>query len=141
LNPKRILTPLDGSESAKHVLDAAISLAKRYGSDLFSVYVLPFPAVQAYQPDRAAKEQMFREAKGFLENYRKSAEQEGLQLKYEILEGNPGSAIVDYAQSEKRKFDLIVIGSRGLGGLKETFLGSVSNYVIHKSRIPVLVVK
>lgn len=141
MNLKRILTPLDGSENSKRALDAAISLSKKYGSDIFAVYVLPFPAVQAYQPDRAAKEQMFKEAKDFLEDYKESAEQKGAHLQYEILEGNPGSAIVDFAQSEKSKIDLIVIGSRGLSGLKETFLGSVSNYVIHKSKIPVLIVK
>jgi len=141
MNLKRILTPLDGSENSKRALDAAISLSKKYGSDIFAVYVLPFPAVQAYQPDMAAKEQMFKEAKDFLEDHKKSAEQNGAHLQYEILEGNPGSAIVDFAQSEKSKIDLIVIGSRGLSGLKETFLGSVSNYVVHKSKIPVLIVK
>jgi len=38
-------------------------------------------------------------------------------------------------------FDLIVIGSRGMGSAKEIFLGSVSNYVLHKSKKPVLIVK
>ena len=38
-------------------------------------------------------------------------------------------------------FDLIVIGSRGMGAIKEFFLGSTSNYVMHKSKKPVLIVK
>jgi len=38
-------------------------------------------------------------------------------------------------------FDIIVIGSRGQSGLKEIFLGSVANAVVHKSKIPVLVIK
>lgn len=138
---KRILTPLDGSENAKRALDAAIALAQKCASDITAVFVLPFPAVQAYQPDRAAKEQIFKEAKGFLEDSKKSAESKGISLQYEILEGNPGSAIVDFSQSPKNKVDLIVMGSRGRGGLKEAFLGSVSHYVMHKSKVPVLVVK
>lgn len=141
MNFKSILTPLDGSENSKRALDAALSLAKKYNSNILAVYVLPFPAVQTYQPDRAAKEQMLKEAKSFLEEYKKNAEQNGINLKYEILEGNPGSAIVDFAQSEKNGVDLIVIGSRGRGGLKGTILGSTSNDVVHKSKIPVFVIK
>ena len=38
-------------------------------------------------------------------------------------------------------FDLIVIGSRGMSATKEFFLGSTSNYVMHKSKKPVLIVK
>ncbi len=138
---KRILTPLDGSENSKRALKTAIALAQKCGSDILAVFVLPFPAVQAYQPDKAAKEQMFKEAKGFLDEFKKSAGLEGISMQYEILEGNPGSAIVDFAQSAKNNVDMIVMGSRGMGGLKEAFLGSVSHHVTQKSKIPVLVVK
>ena len=53
--------------------------------------------------------------------------------------GDGGKRIVDIA--ERKNFDLIVIGSRGMGAAKEIFLGSVSNYVLHKSKKPVLVTK
>ena len=53
--------------------------------------------------------------------------------------GNEDKKIVEIA--EKKNFDLIVIGSRGRGSAKEIFLGSVSNYVLHKSKKPVLIVK
>lgn len=53
--------------------------------------------------------------------------------------GDEGSTIVSFAQ--KNDFDLIVIGSRGMGKLKEVFLGSTSNYVVHSSKIPVTIVK
>jgi nucleotide-binding universal stress UspA family protein len=42
---------------------------------------------------------------------------------------------------KQNKFDLVVIGSRGMGGIKEAFLGSVSNAIVHKSHVSVLVVK
>lgn len=51
---------------------------------------------------------------------------------------NVGAAII--AEAEKNSADLIVVGTRGLGGIKRTVLGSVSDYVVHhSSSIPVLV--
>jgi len=43
--------------------------------------------------------------------------------------------------ANSKKFDIIVIGSRGQSGLKEVFLGSVARAIVHKSKIPVLVIK
>ena len=60
-------------------------------------------------------------------------------FKYKTGGGNTGSEIVKFAKNGK--FDMIVIGARGLGGAKEVFLGSTSNYVMHKTAVPVLVVK
>ena len=56
-----------------------------------------------------------------------------------LLEGRPADKIVEIAKQES--FDLIVIGSRGLGGIKEIFLGSVSDRVADESHCPVLIVK
>ncbi|MFM7797093.1 MAG: universal stress protein, partial [Candidatus Nitrosotenuis sp.] len=52
---------------------------------------------------------------------------------------DPGFSIVNFAKD--KNFDIIIIGARGVGALKEIFLGSVSNYVLHKTSLPVLVVK
>lgn len=52
---------------------------------------------------------------------------------------NIGKTIVDF--SEKNQVDLIVIGSRGPDPEIELFLGSVANYVMNKSKIPVTVIK
>ncbi|KAG6437153.1 hypothetical protein SASPL_102064 [Salvia splendens] len=56
-----------------------------------------------------------------------------------IIEGDPKEMICDLA--EQMQVDLIVIGSRGLGKIKRALMGSVSNYVIHHAKCPVLVVK
>ena len=50
-----------------------------------------------------------------------------------------GGAIVKTAKGIRA--DMIVIGARGLGAAKEKFLGSTSNYVMHKAKMPVLIVK
>jgi len=56
-----------------------------------------------------------------------------------LLEGKPGSTIVEYAN--KHEFDLVVIGSRGLNSLQEFVLGSVSHKVAKRAECPVLIVK
>ncbi len=56
-----------------------------------------------------------------------------------IVHESPSRKIIN--ESKKLQCDLIVIGSRGLGGLKKLILGSVSNYVVNHASIPVLVVK
>lgn len=57
--------------------------------------------------------------------------------KFVSKEGEAGEAIV--AIAEREKANLIVTGTRGMGKLRRTFLGSVSDYVIHHSKCPVLV--
>jgi nucleotide-binding universal stress UspA family protein len=56
-----------------------------------------------------------------------------------MMQGAPAEVILDY--TKKNHNDLIVIGSRGLGGIREFVLGSVSHNVVQHARIPVLVVK
>ena len=47
--------------------------------------------------------------------------------------------IVKFAKS--LNYDIIIIGARGQSGIKDVFLGSVSNYVLHKAKSPVIIVK
>lgn len=53
--------------------------------------------------------------------------------------GDPAQNIVQY--SEEHPTDLIIIGNRGLSGLKKILLGSVSNYVLLRSQVPILIMK
>jgi nucleotide-binding universal stress UspA family protein len=58
-----------------------------------------------------------------------------------IMEGQPGLDVIRVAHNKKNKVDLIVVGSRGRGSAKEIFFGSTSNYILHKAKMPVIVVK
>ncbi|MDE1727542.1 MAG: universal stress protein, partial [Thaumarchaeota archaeon] len=68
------------------------------------------------------------------------ASKKGVKLQYKILQGHVGDALTDFAKSKDHKMNVIVIGGRGMSKI-EVLLGSVTNYVLHKSQIPVLVVK
>ena len=60
-------------------------------------------------------------------------------MKDKIVYGEEGPKIINFATSQS--YDIIIIGSRGMSSLKEAFLGSTSNFVLHKSKVPVLIVK
>ncbi|MGI0060839.1 MAG: universal stress protein [Nitrosotalea sp.] len=135
-----ILVAMDGSEGSVRALDAAITMAKDANGSITAVYVLPFPAFQMYEPDKVIKEKLYSEGKKFLESAKAKASKKEVKLQYEILQGHVGDAITDFAKSKKHKMDIIVIGGRGVSKI-EVLLGSVTNYVLHKSQIPVLVVK
>jgi len=74
-----------------------------------------------------------------MEKAKLCAAQNGIVFKSKIMSGNIGFNIVKLAHNPKEKFDLIVIGSCGRSSVEEMFFGSVSNYVIHASKSPVLV--
>lgn len=138
---QNILVAMDGSDGSKRALDAAITLARETNGSITAVYVLPFPAFQMYEPDKIVKEKLYLEGKKFLESAKTDASKHGIKLQYEILQGHVGDAITDLAKSKEHKIDIIVIGHRGIGKIQEALLGSVTNHVLHKSPVPVLVTK
>lgn len=80
-------------------------------------------------------------AKKVLEKAKNLVEQNNVKFSQVINFGSAGYSIVKYVKNKANKIDLVVIGSRGRGSIKEMFLGSTSNYVLHKSPVPVTVVK
>lgn len=74
------------------------------------------------------------------EKYKKKMEEKGLKAgKFVTRRGDPGEAIVHVA--EKESCDIIITGSRGMGMIRRTILGSVSDYVLHHAHCPVLICK
>ena len=72
-------------------------------------------------------------------NAKNRCAKKGILFKSKIIFGSPIVEINDMVNT--KKFDIIVIGSRGQSGLKEVFLGSVAKAIVHKSKVPVLVIK
>ena len=138
-NLKKILVPLDGSKNSLRGLDEAIFIARQCGATITGLYVMPlYPRnlVDAFMPYQI---HLRKEAKQFMDKAMKRCAKKGIKFNSQIEIGSPTSEIEYF--SKKKKFDLIVIGSRGESGLKEVFLGSVANAIVHKSKVPVLVVK
>ncbi len=134
-----VLVPLDGSKNSFKALTKAIYLAKKCGASITALYVLR----TAYDnPDLIYAPQTQNELKKvekFLNTAKNQVAKNSIDYKKKILFGHEAKRIIDFAQ--KQKFDLIVMGARGHGLIKQMFLGSVSNAVVHSSKIPVLIVK
>jgi len=139
-----ILLAYDGSKASNQALERAIELAKvTPDSKLHVVHAFDFPRFfigEALAPLPASVNKDYYDlAVQTTEEVKSRLETEGLHAVVELLQGSPAEIILKYAK--QHNVDVIVIGSRGLGGIREFVLGSVSHNVVQSARIPVLVVK
>ncbi len=139
---KKILVPLDGSKNSMRGLDEAIYLARQCHATITAIYAKHYPPLFVLHPLAFIDINFQKEGKKILDPAKTRAAKHGIRLISKIIGGgDPGYDIVRYAHNKKNKIHMIVIGSRGRSKAKEVFLGSVSNYIVHKSKLPVLVVK
>ena len=135
---KQILVATDGSESAEHAVSQAIELARSNGAKLVVAYVrhapLPVLGEPVYQRSLSRELRLAQETTGVASAAACAA---GLAVDVEVVEGKPADRILELARI--RDVDLIVVGSRGLGTLAGTLLGSVSREVVQHADRPVLV--
>ena len=136
---KKILVPLDGSANSFRGLDVAIHIARENHATITGLYVVGMAKPRTNEPISSLEKILLDNAQKIMKKAKLRAAKKGILFYDRVSYGNDGERIVDIAQ--KKNFDLIVIGSRGMGAAKEIFLGSTSNYVLHKSKKPVLIVK
>jgi nucleotide-binding universal stress UspA family protein len=160
----KILVAIDHEPGSKQVFETALSLAKADNANLFLLHVLsveeensPFMSPYLVQHKdrcihvnprimRQANEEFDREWADFkqegiklLRSFSNKAIAAGVSTEFSQITGHPSLIICEFAQSCHA--DVIAIGRRGRSGLKEMFLGSVSNYVVHHAPCSVLLVQ
>jgi nucleotide-binding universal stress UspA family protein len=143
--PGRILLAVDGSKEADDAARAAGEIAGAADSELHVLYVLelerylPYPGPEAWEWG-ADLERAERHARSWVEGQGRRIQAERAKaIKAHLAFGKPDQEIVRL--DEELDADLIVVGSRGLGGLKRALTGSVSDSVVRHARCPVLVVR
>ena len=141
INLKKILVPLDGSNNSFRGLDHAIGLAKLSGASIVGAHVSYVPGNLAYPRQGFINQTLLKDAKRYLNTAKKRCTDNNVTFTSKILAGTPSHGIVKFGQEVRNGINMIVMGTRGLSSAKESFLGSVSNHVVHKSKIPVLLVK
>ena len=135
---KKILVALDGSENSKRCLDVGIYLARQSDSKLTGIHVI-CKIPKEFQKLEYPEKPLLIEADKIMDYSKKRSAKNGILFEKKISFGDVGPEIVRFAKA--LDYDLIIIGARGISSIKEIFLGSVSNYVLHKSKIPVMIVK
>jgi nucleotide-binding universal stress UspA family protein len=147
----KILVAIDDSEFSCTIFEQALALAKTHHSELMIMHVLslsddiypgdpyvgiPHAAFQVYAKRWEDRKQTSLIKLRALEE---EAAAIGVLAEFTQNAGDPGKLICDLAKSWDA--NLIVIGRRGLSGLSELFMGSVSNYVLHHAPCHVLTIQ
>jgi nucleotide-binding universal stress UspA family protein len=137
-----ILVAVDGSEPSMKGLEVAAELSRSTGAPLLMTCVIP-PVVlpMPLAADIAERVQDGERAHADLVIRRCLREAAGRGLKADgaVLRGEPAEAISDAAES--RDCSMVVVGSRGRGGVARVLLGSTADRLVHLCKRPVLVVK
>lgn len=151
----KILVPLVRSESTEAIFTQAIKLAQDNDSQLMlfhsvdwdmGEYYPTFSAIGAEvdfsstfaQAHQERLQSQLQESVDWLQTYVEQATALGIPSELKCQLGEPGTLIRDLAKDWNA--DLIVMGRRGLSGLKEVFLGSVSNYILHHAPCSILII-
>ncbi|ESN91539.1 hypothetical protein HELRODRAFT_165592 [Helobdella robusta] len=130
---RKVLIPIDWSENAEKAFDWYIYNLHQKGTQLVLTHFI-----------EASKEKELLEKEVKLLELQEMYENRLVQMKIDYIwltgnSGSPGEYITKVSKDED--VDMIVMGARGLGKIKKTILGSVSDYVLSKSKVPVLLFK
>ena len=142
---KRILVPIDFSKEAECAAKIAASIAKKTGSEIYLIHMLELP-VNTIDP---AEMTSIRSEPQIIYFMKLAHEKFAKFLKLPFFKGVKVIESVQFIhaftgiinESEKNNIDLIVMGSQGASGLQEMFIGSNTEKVVRRSKVPVLVVK
>lgn len=138
-----ILVAYDGSEFSKKALDEAVDIAKRFSGKVTVLHVYWDPSEEAHEKvlERVERiEVRDRVSIQVLDDLEPELKKAG--IKYDLRSersNHPPAVILRIAGDEG--YDLIALGSRGMGGAKAWLLGSVSSRVVSEADCPVLVAK
>jgi nucleotide-binding universal stress UspA family protein len=146
--PTRILLASDGSECAAHATEVAVELSKKTHSELHVLYVGEYLSASLY-PQATDTAWVVQEDLTFLEEQGQQFEQVARQtLDAEVQKVREVGGTVAQAHlrmgtpvADELEVGLVVVGSRGLGGIRRALMGSVSNSVVRYAHCLVLVVR
>jgi universal stress protein A len=136
---RKILVPTDFSDSARHAVAYAVSLAEEFHAEITLLHVVEEMAV-GYASDLfpVPMNEVFIEISAYARKELASLAQgiEGVTVHQSLLQGKPSSEIVRVARDES--FDMIVLGTHGRGVLDHALFGSTTERVVRNAPCPVL---
>ena len=140
---KKILVPIDFSEQAEFAAKVAARIAKKTNCEIHFLHMLEIPVDvvdPANQSNNSPTALMFlKRAQEKFEKLTKRFFLKGIKVTKSVFFHNTFDGIIE--ESRKHKVDLIVMGSQGVSGFEEMFVGSNTEKVVRHSDVPVLVIK
>lgn len=139
---RKILVPVDFSEHSARALEMAIGLAKTFGAEIelmHSYEVTPIVTLYGVGYPETLDADLRAAALRRISEWTEKVQGEGVAVRQHVVSSFPAEAIVDLA--DELEVDLIVMGTRGLRGLKHVMLGSVAERTLRRASCPVLTVK
>ena len=133
---RRILVPVDGSKKSFNALDRALILSRFTNAEVTILHVIPHIPKGGPRTSGLDK-QIVSQGKTILAKASKRGKKG--KIKTRLVRGSPSLETLKIAKSGK--FDHIVLSTTGTGSTEKEMLGSVSNFVVHKSKIPVYLIK
>lgn len=134
-----ILIPVDGSENSMRAAKHAIGLAVKLNARLIVLHVIDTRIMKASEGSSEILARLQRFGEQYLKDIAALADEAKVKVETSLREGLPVDLIVE--EAEKRRVDLIVMGTRGLTGATRVVLGSTAEQVLRWASCPVLVVK
>lgn len=134
----KILVPIDGSKKSFEALDRAIILAGFTHGHVTGIHVIPH-VIDGGPRTKTFDKQLEDNAKIVLKKAMKRAGNKNVKFTSKILRGSPGYVTLHTAKTGK--FDHIVMSTTGSGSASKDMIGSVSNHILQKSKIPVYLIK
>ena len=135
----RLLFPTDGSDGAAAALDHVLDIAAAHDATVHVLNVADTNLDSVTRLGGDIVDVLEREGEGIVEEAATRADRRGVATITEVLQGEPYSTIVDYAAA--RDVDLVVMPTRGRGGLGRLLLGSTTERVVRRSDVPVLTLR
>jgi nucleotide-binding universal stress UspA family protein len=152
---ERILVPMDGSRQSSKALEYAIDVALRFNAMIVILRVVTVSMLsiasstpssggplikhdfitEAERRDR----RMMSNIRKYLQSKLKTVMEHGVEGTYRIMTGDAGDSIITCCKKED--IDLVVMSAHNKGWLKRALVGSVTDYVLRSSEIPVLVLR
>ena len=139
---RKILVPVDGSDAANRMIDAVIVRKAQFQAPLTVVHVVNVDKL-AYRMIPDFQLEMLRESarksgEALLQEQAARFAAAGIACTPRLEFGSPRETICRIANEEG--FELVILGRRGMGEIRDALFGAVSNFVLHHVRCPVLLI-
>jgi len=140
---KKILLPVEEFVEEPETIEEAVNIAKKFSSKITLFHVntenVMLSRLQAEGYTDEENQEDGPDKKDNIDKTTKLYEDEGLEVEVKEIEGDPASEIID--EAEEGNYDLVVMKTHGMKGIKRFMLGSVTNKVVHHIQKPILIIR